>query len=97
MYLDFVSLSVSIQGCFFIFLGIKILDIIINKCIKKTKMKKRSVRIKPDLEARDLKGRYRRQCGSTLHVCNNEEINLSTSKVKRKLLLHNIGNLLERT
>ena len=36
-------------------------------------MKRRSVRINPDLEERDLKGRYRRQCGSTIHVCNNEE------------------------
>ena len=60
-------------------------------------MKKRSVRIKPDLEARYLKGRYKRQCGSILHVCNNEEINLSTSKVKRKLLLQNIVNLLKST
>ena len=39
---------------------------------KKTKMKKRSVRIKRDLKARDIKGRYRRQCQSTIHVCNNE-------------------------
>ena len=85
MYLDFASLSISIQGCFFIFLGMKILDIIINKCIKKTKMKRRSVRINPNLEAKDLKGRYRRQCGSAIHVCNNEENKFIDLKSKKKI------------
>ena len=85
MYLEFVSLSISIQGCFFIFLGIKTLGIIINKCIKKTKMKRRGVRINPDLEARDLNGCYRRQCRSTIHICNDEENKFIDLKSKKKI------------
>ena len=60
-------------------------------------MKRRSVRINPGFEERDLKGRYRRHCGSIFMFVIMKKINLLTSKVKRKLLLHNIISLLKRT
>ena len=48
-------------------------------------MKRRGVRINPDLEARDLNGCYRRQCRSTIHICNNEENKFIDLKSKKKI------------
>ena len=95
MYLDFVSLSISIQGCLFIFLGIKILDIIINKCIKKNKNEKKKCTNQLRFVNKRFK-RYRRQCGSTIHVCNNEENKLIVLKSKKKSTAAQYCQLIEK-
>ena len=59
-------------------------------------MKRRSVRINPDIEERDLKGRYRRQCGSTIHVCNNEENKFIDLKNKNKITAAQYYQLIEK-
>ena len=59
-------------------------------------MKRRSVRINPDLEERDLKGRYRRQCGSTIYVCNNEENKFIDLKSKKKITAAQYYQLIEK-
>ena len=63
---------------------------------KKKKMKRRSAQINPNLEARDLKGRYRRQCRSTIHVCNNEENKFIDFKCKNKIPVAQYCQLIER-
>ena len=59
-------------------------------------MKRRSAQINPNLEARDLKGRYRRQCRSTIHVCNNEESKFIDFKCKNKITVAQYCQLIER-
>ena len=63
---------------------------------KKTKMKKRSSQINPDLEPRDLKGHYRRQWRSTIHVCNNEENKFINLKSKKKITSAQYCQLIEK-